>query len=556
MNAMSDAELNERSQARADAPAAKAGLAAQARAARGRVDVQKLRRDRRLPWIAGGLAAAVIGAWFLFGNKEAADPYRTAAVDRGEISRVVSATGALKPLVSVNVGSTVSGPVLSVDVDFNSTVRRGQVLARLDPESFNQRAQQAQAQLAQAQADARVAEADYERYARLAQAGFASDQMMAQQRAARTRAVASVSQASASLAAARTDIERSVIRSPIDGVVVDRQVNPGQSVAASFQAPTLFVIAQDLARLQAEITVDEADIGEVRQGMPVRFTVDAFPDEEFEGTLAQVRQQGVDTNGVVSYTVVVQADNPGRRLLPGMTANAEIIVEQTPDTMRIPNQALRFRPADERLAAQGQALLAGGNRGGAQAARSGEARAQGAGQGSERRDEGRGEGRGGGMRMFEGLNLTEAQQAQARDIMQNAMASAGERPGADAAPAERRAFMRRVRENAMRQIEPILTAEQRTQLEAMRAAGPGEGARRVQTRQAVVWVLRNNRPTPVRVEIGTADDAFTQVVGGDLQAGDQVITGGGPQPEGAKSGQGGNRGGGPMGGGGPRIRGV
>ena len=162
-----------------------------------------------------------------------------------------------------------------------------------------------------------------------------------------------------------------------------------------------------------------------------------------------------------------------------------------------------------------------------------------------------------GMRMFEGLNLTEAQQAQVRGIMQNAMASAGERPGPDASQADRRAFMRRVRETAMRQIEPILTPEQRTQLAAQRANGGGEGARRVQTRQAVVWVLRDNRPTPVRVEIGSADDAFTQVVGGDLRQGDQVITGGGPEPEGAKAGQrGGNRGG--MGGGGPgvRIRGV
>ncbi len=556
---MSDAELNERPETRAEAPEARPGFAAraaaQARAAVGRVDVQKLRRDKRMPWIAGGLAVAVLGGWLMFGNKEDAEPYRTSAVDTGEIARVVSATGALKPLVSVNVGSTVSGPVLSVEVDFNSTVRRGQVLARLDPETFNQRAQQAQAQLAQAQADARVAEADYARYARLAEAGFASDQMMSQQRAARTRAAASVSQAAASLAAARTDIERSVIRSPIDGVVVDRQVNPGQSVAASFQAPTLFVIAQDLSRLQAEITVDEADIGEVRQGMPVRFTVDAFPDEEFEGSLAQVRQQGVDTNGVVSYTVVVQADNPGRRLLPGMTANAEIIVEQIPETMRIPNQALRFRPADERLQEQGTALLAsaGGGARGERQGGGGEARAQG--QGGEGRG---GEGRGfGSMRMFEGLNLTAAQQEQVRGIMQNAMASAGERPGPDASPADRRAFMRRVRENAMRQIEPILTPEQRTQLAALRANGGGERARRVQTRQAVVWVLRDNRPTPVRVEIGSADDAFTQVVGGDLRQGDQVITGGGPEPEGEKAGQrGGNRGG--MGGGGPgvRIRGV
>ncbi len=491
-----------------------------------RIDFGKLRRDKRLPWVAGGVAGALLIGWMIFGGKDDAEPYRTSPADRGEITRVVSATGALQPLVSVNVGSTVSGPVETVEVDFNSTVRRGQVLARLDPETFQQRLTQANAQLRQAQADAQVANADYERYARLAQAGFASEQMMSQQRAARARGSASVSQASAAVAAARTDIERSIIRSPIDGVVVDRQVNPGQSVAASFQAPTLFVIAQDLARLQAEITVDEADIGSVREGMPVRFTVDAFPDEEFEGTVSQVRQKGVDTNGVVSYTVVVQAANPGRRLLPGMTANAEIIVEQTPETLRIPNAALRFRPSDEALAARGQELIAGNRDGNRRSGAGGEAQAAPMAQGG---GEGGGRGGGGMMRMLEGLNLTSAQQEQARQIMQNAMASAGERPGPDASQADRRAFQRRVREAAMRQLEPILTPEQRMQLEALRAQGGGQ--QRVQTRSAVVWVLRDNRPTPVLVQIGTADDSFTAVSGGDLREGDQIITGGGPQSD-------------------------
>lgn len=515
-----------------------------------KVPLAELRRDKRAVWGGAALIAAALAAWFTFGGNGDSQPYTTAPADHGEITRVVSATGALKPLVSVNVGSTVSGPVLSVDVDFNSQVRQGQVLARLDPESFEQRVQQAQATLRQAQAGLAVAESDYNRYERLAQSGFASQQLMAQQRATRDRARADVSQASAALASARTDLDRSVIRSPIDGVVVDRQVNPGQSVAASFQAPTLFVIAQDLSRLQAEITVDEADIGDVREGMPVRFTVDAFPDDEFQGTLSQVRQQGVDTNGVVSYTVVVQADNPGRRLKPGMTANAEIIVEQIENTTRVPNAALRFRPADEALAARGQALLSGRrNQDGAEAAQNPRS-AENGGQGGERR-------RGMGMRMFEELNLTEAQQAQARAIMQNAMTSAGERPGPDASEADRRAFMRRVREAAMRQIEPILTPEQKTQLAAIRARGPQNSERRQRTRAAVIWVLRDNRPAPVLVQVGIADDSFTAIVRGDLREGDQVITGGGPQPDEGKNKQ--QRGNSPMGGpmgGGMRIRGV
>ncbi|GAM98232.1 macrolide-specific efflux protein MacA [alpha proteobacterium U9-1i] len=507
-----------------------------------------LLRGRNL-YLAGGCALAVLLVIWMFTRGDSdADPYRTAAIDRGEITRVVSATGTLQPLVSANVGSTVSGPVQEVIADFNSQVRAGQVLARLDPTPFQQRIVQAQASLAQAQAQAAVAEADYQRYVLLQQRGFASEQLMSQQRAARDTARASVAQASAQVATARTDLDRSVIRSPIDGVVVDRQVNVGQSVAASFQAATLFVIAQDLSRLQANITVDEADIGELDEGMPVRFTVDAFPDREFEGRVSQVRQQGVAESGVVSYTVVVEADNPGRRLLPGMTANAEIIIEQQDNVLRVPNTALRFRPADPDVAAQGTALAAETRGGGAAAAASGERRQRGAGRGE---GQGRGQ-RGGGAAMrgmeqlTERLELTEAQQTQARAAFQNSM-QAGQRPGQDATQAERRAFMRRIREAALREIEPNLTERQRQLLTEMRAGG-GEDARREVRRQAVLWVLRNNRPTPVQVEIGVADNSNTVLLGG-LQEGDEVIIGGGPRAETPQRG--------PMGGGGgPRIRGA
>ncbi|MBC7770584.1 MAG: efflux RND transporter periplasmic adaptor subunit, partial [Phycisphaerales bacterium] len=323
-------------------------------------------RGRSLYLVGGGLAV-VLAIWMVFGRGGDEEPYRTAQVDRGAITRVVSATGTLQPLVSANVGSTVSGPVQEVLVDFNSQVRAGQVLARLDPTPFQQRIVQAQASLAQAQAQAAVSNADYQRYVLLQQRGFASEQLMSQQRAARDTARAAVAQAASQVATARTDLDRSVIRSPIDGVVVDRQVNVGQPVASSLQAATLFVIAQDLSRLQANITVDEADIGEVEEGMNVRFTVDAFPDREFEGRVSQLRQQGVAESGVVSYTVVVEADNPGRQLLPGMTANAEIVLEQRENVLRLPNNAMRFRPADEDLVARGQELMqrGGGRRGGA-----------------------------------------------------------------------------------------------------------------------------------------------------------------------------------------------
>ena len=180
-------------------------------------------------------------------------------------------------------------------------------------------------------------------------------------------------------------------------------MNVGQPVASSLQAATLFTIAQDLSRLQANITVDEADIGEVQEGQSVKFTVDAFPDREFEGRVSQVRQQGVAESGVVSYTVVVEADNPGRILLPGMTANAEIVLEQRENVLRLPNTALRFRPADPELVAQGQALVGGGSRRGASGEAQAQTRGEGGGQGGQR---GRGV-----AQIAESLQLNEQQRA-------------------------------------------------------------------------------------------------------------------------------------------------
>jgi HlyD family secretion protein len=498
-----------------------------------------LLRGRNL-FITGGALAVLLIGWNLFGPKDDAEPYRTAAVDRGAITRVVSATGTLQPLVSANVGSTVSGPVQSVSVDFNSQVRAGQELARLDPTPFQQRIVQAQAQLAQAQAQAAVANSDYQRYLLLQQRGFASEQLMAQQRAARDTARAAVASASAQVASARTDLERSIIRSPIDGVVVDRQVNVGQPVASSLQAATLFTIAQDLSRLQANITVDEADIGDVNEGQAVQFTVDAFPDRQFDGRVSQVRQQGVAESGVVSYTVVVEADNPGRQLLPGMTANAEIVLEQRENVLRVPNTALRFRPADPDLAAQGQALMGGDRRG-----RSGEAQAQARGQRGERGQGGAGQRGGRGVtQIVETLQLNEQQRAAAQTAFDNATAASSGQGGGD-----RRGQFRRIREQVIAAVEPTFTAEQRQLLEQMRAGG---GSRQEVRNQAVVWVLRSNKPTPALVEIGIADNGYTLIHTG-LNEGDEVIIGGGPQAE--RTNQSSPFGGGGRGGG-TRIRGT
>jgi HlyD family secretion protein len=481
-----------------------------------------LLRGRNL-WIVGAVVVA-IALWFMFKGDGNTDPYRTAKIDTGTITRAVSATGTLQPVVSANVGSTVSGPVKTVEVDFNSQVTVGQVLARLDPAPFQAKVTQMQASLAQAQAQYATANADYQRYVTLNNAGFASNQLMEQQRAARDTAAAAVQSARANLASAQTDLDRSVIRSPINGVVVDREVNVGQSVAASFQAATLFVIAQDLSHLQANITVDEADIGDVRQGQDVEFTVDAFPDREFRGSVTQVRQQGVSDQGVVSYTVVVSADNPDHTLLPGMTANANIVIERQNNVLRVPNTALRFRPGDPALQAQAQALTRGA---GGQPASAGGGQQQGRGQWGGRAAGGQGGGQRGQFmvqRVTQQLSLTPAQQSALQTALQSAQQSAP--PVADdATQQQRRAAMRRVMESAITAIEPSLSAQQKQALETMRSGGQQQGAE--PHNFAVVYVLRNGKPVPVRVETGIADDTYTLVYTG-LTTNDEVVIGGGP----------------------------
>jgi HlyD family secretion protein len=306
------------------------------------------------------LAAA---AWWFFGRSadDATGGYRTAAVERGEIRTAISATGTLSATATVDVGTQVSGTLQTVEVDFNDTVTAGQVIARLDPSTLQARVEQASATLssaraglAEAQAAAKNAEADYARKSSLAQrqliARTDADVSLAARDQARARiasANAQVRQQQANVDSARLDLEKSVIRSPVDGVVLQRAVEPGQTVAASLQTPVLFKIAGDLRRMEIVLAIDEADIGQVREGQTARFTVDAFPDRNFNGRVKQVRLAATNTANVITYPVVVEVDNPDQTLLPGMTANAEIEISRKADVLSIPNAALRFRPADE-----------------------------------------------------------------------------------------------------------------------------------------------------------------------------------------------------------------
>ncbi len=313
---------------------------------------------KRVLWVAGIVVLAGIGAWYFFrgpnGGKEAGK-YKTAIVDRGDVAMTVTATGTISAVTTVQVGSQVSGIIAALYADFNTPVTKGQLVAELDPTTFEATVEQRRADVLQSEvrlANARsqllrqeqllakelVSQADYD----LAKADF--DALSAQ-----------IGQVKAALLQAETNLGYTKIRSPIDGVVVDRQYDVGQTVAASFQAPTLFTIAQDLTKMQVQADVDQSDIGRIRVGQTAKFTVDAYPEEEFVGAITQVRLNATVNQNVVTYPVIVGVENAEQKLRPKMTADLSVEVDRVKDVLRVPNAALRFRPTEEAPGGSGRA---------------------------------------------------------------------------------------------------------------------------------------------------------------------------------------------------------
>jgi HlyD family secretion protein len=323
------------------------------------------RRVRRVGrWLLAVLAILAVAALLLRMRANAAQtvsPYKTETVQKGALTVSVTATGELKPVTQVNIGTEISGVVESVAVDFNSHVAVGQVLAKVNTEKLEAQAAQARAALRAAEAKQQQSEATQaETEAELARLQHVrelsggrvpSTQEMDSQEASVKRAhadqassAAQVAQSQASLTAIETDIRKAIIRSPISGIVLDRQIDPGQTVAASFQTPTLFTLAQDLTKMKLIVDVDEADIGNVRVGQDANFRVDAYPNRSFSSKVSEVRSTPKTSNGVVTYQTVLAVDNSERLLQPGMTATAEITVTRVADTLLLPNAALRFTP--------------------------------------------------------------------------------------------------------------------------------------------------------------------------------------------------------------------
>ncbi|MGE0813438.1 MAG: efflux RND transporter periplasmic adaptor subunit [Vicinamibacterales bacterium] len=483
----------------------------------------------------------------------------TAPITRGEIVDTVGATGALQAVTTVLVGSQVSGNIAWLGADFNSIVKRGQVIARLDPSLFDAQLQQVEANLSQTRANLVKARSDLDRtrvqlvdaqqkYARadelasrkllpqseLDAAKIAVDTAqaaVASQQATVTQVEAAVRQSEASVNQARVNREHTVIEAPIDGIVTQRNVDVGQTVAASMQAPTLFMIAADLKQMQVLASVDEADVGRIRPNQRVTFRVDAYPTETFEGTVAQVRLQPTVVQNVTTYGTLITAPNPELKLKPGMTATVKIEVARRTNALRVSNLALRFRPTSEMFAALGQEppadLTPGGGRGG----RNGQ----------------------GGPAGRADAAAPPAPEAATPPAGPPAAAGPGPAPGAGGNPATGGD-----REARMRERLAGMSPEERQQFLARRQAraqgGGAPGAPAGRSRPAVggtpdapssaaqtidelfaplppiesrgrLWIFSNRELKPVNVRLGVTDGSFTELLGGGLEENMEVVTG-------------------------------
>jgi HlyD family secretion protein len=314
-------------------------------------------------FIGAGLVVIIgIALYFLLGKKNSAPQFRTEKVTRGDIVSTVTATGTVNAVTTVLVGTQVSGTIKAIYADFNSKVKKGQLIAQIDPALFEAQVDQARANVATSKANlakAEVAVVDarrtLERNRELFSKNLIARQDLDTAQTNYDSAVAQidankaqVQQATASLRTAETNLRYTRILSPVEGIVVSRNVDVGQTVAASFQTPTLFNIAQDLTKMQIDSNVAEADVGKMKVGQPAEFTVDAYPDSPFHGSVSEIRNAPITVQNVVTYDVVIEVDNPELKLKPGMTANVSIIYSSKKDVLRVSNAALRFRPSDKR----------------------------------------------------------------------------------------------------------------------------------------------------------------------------------------------------------------
>lgn len=312
--------------------------------------MSKNKRKRWIFWVLL-LMAAGGGIWWFRGRAGAGvnggTAFKTVKLERGDIMQTITANGALEAVETVEVGSEVSGKIVELLADYNSIVTNGQVLARLDASTYERELEQAEAELESAKASLKLAEADFRRAKELRSQELISQADFDQSEATLAQAKATLRLREASLSKVKVDLEKTTILSPMDGVVISREVDVGQTVAASLNAPTLFTLARDLRDMRIEAEISEADVGGVNEGQTVTFQVDAYPQRVFTGTVSQVRFEPVTVENVVNYIAMVDVNNRDMKLLPGMTANATVETACRQDVLRLPNAALRFRPSGD-----------------------------------------------------------------------------------------------------------------------------------------------------------------------------------------------------------------
>ncbi len=503
-------------------------------------------RPRRSLWLSLGLllaaAAAAAAWWFLLRGPEP-PTWRLAKIERGNITAVVSASGSLSAVTTVAVGSQISGQIKELHVDFNSPVKKGQLLARIDPETFELKVRQAEADLeaartqllnqqanvltlrsqaTRARIQAEDARSDLARKESLFGKGFISgaerekakftydaaaeavntaEAQIGAGQAQIANAAAVVKQREAALAGARVDLARTSILAPVDGVVISRQIDAGQTVAASLNTPTLFSIAQDLREMQVEVAIDESDISRIKVDQSVTFTVDAFPSRTFDGRVRQIRKAAQSVQNVVTYTVVVATANPGLLLVPGMTANVRIVSDARTGVLKVPNAALRFRPpgvasAKDAEAATSAPVAAAGGGGGNPA--DAQARRQ---------------------RLIDELKLDAAQQSRLDDIfaeLRSRMAELRELPEAD-----RRTRGERLRADVRQKIGAMLQPAQQQKYAEIVAAETGRSGGTA----GRLYLVDGGRPKEVAVRLGLTDGNATEIVGNGIAEGTEVIVG-------------------------------
>ena len=487
------------------------------------------------------LVAAAAGGWAWYGARNGGGEakYRIGKVERGPLQAVVVASGTLNAVTTVQVGSQISGQILEIRADFNTQVQKDQIIARIDPQSFELRVNQTRADVDAARSAVAVAtsvlsaqraelgrvkvnladaERDLNRKKMLVEKNFISpaeldkartvyDSTREQQKAVEAQievaqsqiasAQAAVKQREALLKQAQVDLERTIIRAPVDGTVILRNVDAGQTVAASLQAPVLFTIARDLRDMQVEAAIDEADVGRLRVGQRVSFTVDAFPRRSFTGEIKQIRKSPVNVQNVISYTVVISAANPDQSLLPGMTANVRVAVDSRDNVLKVANAALRFRPAgaaESKPAAQAQPAQAGGNA--AQQFR---------------------------QRVFDELKPDESQKAKLEQIFDDARQKVAQMRDMPK-DGDRRKQGERLRAETRARVMEILSDAQKPVYERLLAELGG--ARAGASAAGRVWIPGpDGQPKAVEVRTGLTDGTSTEIAEGPLKEGDQVILG-------------------------------